>query len=148
MCTAEQQTQLVRKIEPHVLTVVKDTNGNHVCVDCKYQMVWCNELFLQVIQKFVMTVSPERLSFLRTFRDAARQLAIHPYGCRVLQRCLEYLPNDYCRGMIDELHGIADSLMQDQFGVSVVSSFITACYLRRNRPELRGSIYLAAWPTA
>ncbi|XP_006458112.1 hypothetical protein AGABI2DRAFT_199387 [Agaricus bisporus var. bisporus H97] len=102
LCTAEQQTQLVRKIEPHVLTVVKDTNGNHV------------------IQKFVMTVSPERLSFLRTFRDAARQLAIHPYGCRVLQRCLEYLPNDYCRGMIDELHGIADSLMQDQFGNYVV----------------------------
>jgi pumilio RNA-binding family len=66
-----------------------------------------------------MTVPPERLSFLRVFRDAARQLAIHPYGCRVLQRCLEYLPNDYCRGMIDELHGIAESLMQDQFGVSV-----------------------------
>lgn len=69
-----------------------------------------------------MTVPPERLSFLRAFRDAARQLAVHPYGCRVLQRCLEYLPNDYCRGMIDELHGIADNLMQDQFGVSVSSS--------------------------
>ncbi|KXN89244.1 hypothetical protein AN958_05998 [Leucoagaricus sp. SymC.cos] len=102
LCTAEQQTQLVRKIEPHVLTVVKDTNGNHV------------------IQKFVMTVPPERLSFLRVFRDAARQLAIHPYGCRVLQRCLEFLPNDYCRGVIDELHGIADNLMQDQFGNYVV----------------------------
>ncbi|KAJ3551788.1 hypothetical protein NP233_g13012 [Leucocoprinus birnbaumii] len=102
LCTTEQQTQLVRKIEPHVLTVVKDTNGNHV------------------IQKFVMTVPPERLSFLRAFRDAARQLAIHPYGCRVLQRCLEYLPNDYCRGMIDELHGIADNLMQDQFGNYVI----------------------------
>lgn len=39
LCTAEQQTQLVRKIEPHVLTVVKDTNGNHVCVNYKYQIV-------------------------------------------------------------------------------------------------------------
>jgi len=30
LSTVEQQTQLVCKIEPYVLTVVKDTNGNHV----------------------------------------------------------------------------------------------------------------------
>lgn len=67
-----------------------------------------------------MTVPPERLSFFRAFCDAARQLATHPYGCRVLQRCLEYLPNSHCRDVIDELHGIANNLMQDQFGVSLI----------------------------
>lgn len=94
-----------------------------------------------------MTVPPERLSFLRAFRDAARQLAIHPYGCRVLQRCLEYLPNDYCRGMIDELHGIADSLMQDQFGVSTTFFLCLVLTDRLIRIMLCSTFYNMVSPT-
>ncbi len=98
-----------------------------------------------MIQKFVKAVPPERLSFLKIFRGAALQLAIHPYGCRVLQRCLEYLPSDYCHDMIDELLTMTGILMQDRFGVCVFT------YLEAFTDyvlELRGSICLETWPAA
>lgn len=44
-------------------------------------------------------------------------LSTHPYGCRVLQRCLEHLPEDQTRPLMDELHKYTINLMQDQFGV-------------------------------
>ena len=80
---------------------------------------------LQVIQKLIERVSPERLGFVCTFRGNVYELATHPYGCRVLQRCLEHLPEEYTRPLLDEMHNYTPSLMQDQFGVRL-SDVITA----------------------
>jgi pumilio RNA-binding family len=74
---------------------------------------------LKVIQKLIERVSPERLTFVNAFRGKLRDLSTHPYGCRVLQRCLEHLPADYTQVLMDELHKYTVNLMQDQFGVSV-----------------------------
>lgn len=46
-------------------------------------------------------------------------LSTHPYGCRVLQRCLEHLPESRTHVLMDELHKHTVKLMQDQFGVSL-----------------------------
>jgi pumilio RNA-binding family len=62
-------------------------------------------------------VSPDRLGFVHVFRGHVYDLATHSYGCRVLQRCFEHLPDDYVRPLLDELHTYLGALMQDQFGV-------------------------------
>lgn len=51
------------------------------------------------------------------FRGNVYELATHPYGCRVLQRCLEHLSEEYTRPLLDEMHSYTNNLMQDQFGV-------------------------------
>lgn len=48
------------------------------------------------------------------------ELATHPYGCRVLQRCFEHLQEDHIRPLMDELHKHVTQLMQDQFGVRIL----------------------------
>lgn len=78
-------------------------------------------LTFQVIQKLIERVSPDRLGFVASFRGSVYELSTHPYGCRVLQRCFEHLPEDQTRPLLDELHKYTINLMQDQFGVS--SSF-------------------------
>ncbi|KAI0062274.1 ARM repeat-containing protein [Artomyces pyxidatus] len=98
----EQQISLVNELEPHVLKCVKDANGNHV------------------IQKLIERVAPERLSFVNSFRGSVYELASHPYGCRVLQRCFEHLTDEQTRPLLDELHKYIINLMQDQFGNYVV----------------------------
>jgi pumilio RNA-binding family len=98
----EQQAAFVRELEPHLLRCVKDANGNHV------------------VQKLIERVSPDRLPFVTSFRGNVYELATHPYGCRVLQRCLEHLPEDYTKPLFDELHNYTLSLMQDQFGNYVI----------------------------
>ncbi|KAF9464721.1 ARM repeat-containing protein [Collybia nuda] len=98
----EQQGMFIKELEPYVLKCVKDSNGNHV------------------IQKLVECVSPDRLGFVNTFHGNVYDLASHPYGCRVLQRCLENLPDEFTRPLMEELHKYAINLMQNQFGNYVI----------------------------
>lgn len=73
--------------------------------------------YLQVVQKLIERVSPDRLGFVHSFRGSVYELSTHPFGCRVLQRCFEYLSDDQTRPLLDELHKYTTNLMQDQFGV-------------------------------
>ncbi|KIM65290.1 hypothetical protein SCLCIDRAFT_113342 [Scleroderma citrinum Foug A] len=98
----EQQGAFVKELDPHVLKCVKDANGNHV------------------IQKLIERVSPDRLGFVTAFRGNVYDLSTHPYGCRVLQRCFEHLPEEQTRPLMDELQKYMINLMQDQFGNYVV----------------------------
>jgi pumilio RNA-binding family len=70
-----------------------------------------------VVQKLIERVSPDRLGFVNSFRGSVFDLSTHPYGCRVLQRCLEHLPEEQTRPLLEELHKYTLNLMQDQFGV-------------------------------
>ena len=72
----------------------------------------------QVVQKIIEHVVPERLGFVSAFRGSVYELSTHPYGCRVLQRCFEYLLEEQTRPLLDELHKYVSNLMIDQFGVS------------------------------
>ncbi|CAE6414057.1 unnamed protein product [Rhizoctonia solani] len=102
-CVAvEHQSMFVNEIEVDVMRCVKDANGNHV------------------IQKLIERVSPDLLGFVSVFQGNVYDLATHPYGCRVLQRCFEYLHDSQTRPLIDELHKYTTQLMQDQFGNYVI----------------------------
>ncbi|KAJ3489071.1 hypothetical protein NLI96_g2381 [Meripilus lineatus] len=110
--TPEQQSSFVKELDGSVLRCVKDANGNHV------------------IQKLIERVAPERLGFVTAFRGSVYELSTHPYGCRVLQRCLEYLPEDQTRPLLDELHKYAINLMQDQYG-----NYVIQFVLEHGKPE-------------
>jgi hypothetical protein len=90
---------------------------------CKPYSEQVIDLYIQVIQKVVERISAERLAFVDAFRGNVYDLASHPYGCRVLQRCLEHLPITRTRPLLDELHERTLELMQDQFGVSCDTNF-------------------------
>lgn len=113
----EQQSTLVQELEASVIRCVKDANGNHV------------------IQKLIERVPPERLAFLKAFKGNVYDLATHPYGCRVLQRCFEHLPEEYTRPLIDELHKHVNHLMQDQFG-----NYVVQFVLEHGKPEDRAIV--------
>ncbi|KAG9122977.1 mRNA binding protein puf3, partial [Ceratobasidium sp. 392] len=100
--TIEQQASFVQEIDVDIMRCVKDANGNHV------------------IQKLIERVTPELLGFVSAFQGNVYDLATHPYGCRVLQRCFEYLHEPQTRPLIDELHKYTTQLMQDQFGNYVI----------------------------
>ena len=68
-----QIEKLVHEIEGNVLKCVKDQNGNHV------------------IQKCIEKVPSPIIQFIvDSFAGQVYSLAIHPYGCRVIQRILEH----------------------------------------------------------
>ncbi|KAJ7940588.1 ARM repeat-containing protein [Mycena leptocephala] len=114
----DQQASFVRELEPHIMRCVKDSNGNHV------------------IQKVIERVSPDRLGFVSTFIGHVSTLASHPFGCRVLQRCLQHLPDMQTRPLLDELlQNHTALLMQDQFG-----NYVIQFILEHGRPEDKASV--------
>ena len=79
---------------------------------------------LQVVQRLIESVPPERLTFIAAFQGHVNELATHPYGCRVLQRCFENLPDHQTRALLSELQDHSLGLMQDQSGVSAVTNAV------------------------
>ena len=105
----EQQAALVGELENHVLKCVKDQNGNHV------------------IQKAIERCAPETIGFIyRAFLDQVQHLSLHPYGCRVIQRCLErpeFFPAK--PRILHELHAsMQQGMIADQYGNYVVQHVV------------------------
>jgi hypothetical protein len=103
-----------------------------------------------VIQKLIERVSTDRLEFVNSFRGNVYELSTHPYGCRVLQRCFEHLPEEQTRPLLEELHKYTTNLMQDQFGVGYFcdSSFQLPTDVLGFSIELRSAVCSGAWDPA
>jgi pumilio RNA-binding family len=139
----------VRELEPCVLKCVKDSNGNHVGHFSLFtHVMYDSHHFFKVIQKLIERVSSERLTFVSVFCGHVYDLSTHPYGCRVLQRCLEHLPMDTTQALMDELHKHTINLMQDQFGVGPLDfGFCSGTWSNPAPPELRYPICSRTWQT-
>ncbi|ULT82542.1 hypothetical protein L5515_017927 [Caenorhabditis briggsae] len=105
------QHEILGEMEGQVLKCVKDQNGNHV------------------IQKVIERVEPERLQFIidaftKNNSDNVYTLSVHPYGCRVIQRVLEYCSDDQKQPVLDALHIHLKQLVLDQYGNYVIQHVI------------------------
>jgi pumilio RNA-binding family len=49
-----------------------------------------------------------------------KELAKHPYGCRVIQRILEHCTEEQKRPILEELHQHTKELVVDQYGNYVI----------------------------
>ena len=100
----EEQIRLVKELEGHVLRCVKDQNGNHViqkCIEC-------------------VPLNTNAPFLTASFLSQASHLAMHPYGCRVIQRIFEHGPPEHSRALLDELLKNTGTLIQDQYGNYVI----------------------------
>lgn len=53
---------------------------------------------------------------LDSFIGHVRELALHTFGCRVLQKALETLSEQQLRPILNELHESVPMLIEDAFG--------------------------------
>ena len=54
------------------------------------------------------------------FKLQVFDLSTHPYGCRVIQRILEFCIPEQTNLILEELHASTEQLLQDQYGNYVV----------------------------
>lgn len=100
-----------------VLRCVHDQNGNHVIQKC-----------IEVVSRVAkesQTHETEYLSsriqfIIQAFSGRVRELSMHPYGCRVVQRILEHCTNTQKAPVLDELRKCCRELIQDQYGNYVI----------------------------
>lgn len=111
----EQQAELVHELQPEIVKIIKDQNGNHV------------------VQKVIELVPRQHIGFIMDcFRGQVSQLAAHTYGCRVVQRLLEHGTEEDKQTILVELHKSAQMLITDQYG-----NYVTQHVIEHGKPEDR-----------
>ncbi|PQM33092.1 pumilio homolog 12 [Prunus yedoensis var. nudiflora] len=101
--THEQFSMVVSSLKPGIVTLIKNTNGNHVAQRC------------------LQYLTPEYREFL--FEAATTncvELATDRHGCCVLQKCLSHSDAEQRNRLICEITSNALILSQDPFGNYVV----------------------------
>ncbi|ORX43190.1 ARM repeat-containing protein [Hesseltinella vesiculosa] len=103
LSTPEQIKMVTAALDPSVVPLIKDLNGNHV------------------IQKCLHRLSDEHRQFIY---DAVCQkcieVATHKHGCCVLQRCIDYASDKQKIQLVQEITRNALTLVQDPYGNYVV----------------------------
>mmetsp|Transcript_15242 Transcript_15242/g.45141 ORF Transcript_15242/g.45141 Transcript_15242/m.45141 type:complete len:850 (-) Transcript_15242:551-3100(-) len=108
---ADVLVPLIDEFRGQVLPCVHDQNGNHVIQKC--------------VERMSSENMHERVAFIiEAFQGQIHVLAVHPYGCRVIQRMLEHCADAQKFPILDELREHVDHLVKDQYGNYVVQHMI------------------------
>ncbi|CDH59252.1 arm repeat-containing protein [Lichtheimia corymbifera JMRC:FSU:9682] len=101
--TPHQIYTIIAALDPNVVTLIKDLNGNHV------------------IQKCLHRLSVEHKQFVYdAVSEHCIQVGTHRHGCCVLQRCIDYASEAQKDQLVKVITWHALPLVQDPFGNYVV----------------------------
>mmetsp|Transcript_72799 Transcript_72799/g.167074 ORF Transcript_72799/g.167074 Transcript_72799/m.167074 type:complete len:714 (+) Transcript_72799:128-2269(+) len=99
---------LMKELEPVVLACVENQNGNHV------------------IQKCIEAHSGDEVQFIvDAIKSCVHRMAIHCYGCRVIQRLIENCPTKQMDSILTQIMSEVEDLAKDQYGNYVVQHVLT-----------------------
>ncbi|KAI8086686.1 armadillo-type protein [Halteromyces radiatus] len=103
LSTPEQIQMITSALNPSVVPLIKDLNGNHV------------------IQKCLHRLSAEHRQFIYdAVSSKCVEVATHKHGCCVLQRCIDYASDAQKAQLVEEITRHALPLVQDPYGNYVV----------------------------
>ena len=110
----EDRQDFVTELLDKVIECIEDANGNHV------------------IQKVVenMPKSSHISAVIEAVAKRAEEMALHQYGCRILQRLLENVDLDRLSGVLDPIVEATPRLSKDKH-----ANYVTQCILERGRLE-------------
>lgn len=101
--TPREVSMVVSSLKPGVVTLIKDSNGNHVVQRCLQRLCSADNQFL-----FDAAV------------EHCIEIATHKHGCCVLQRCIDHSIGAQQQHLVAEIAANAFSLSQDAYGNYVV----------------------------
>jgi hypothetical protein len=118
---------IIEALKGHVVTLIKDLNGNHV------------------IQKCLNKLTPEQNQFIYdAVTEHCVSVASHRHGCCVLQRCIDHASEAQKVQLATEITFNALTLVQDAFGNYVVQYVLDLKYARFSDAIIRrflGHVY-------
>ncbi|KAL1224540.1 Pumilio-like protein 11 [Cardamine amara subsp. amara] len=121
--TKEQISLVKSALQPRLLSLIKELNGNHVILTC------------------LKSFGPNDYKFiLEAATKFCAEIATHRHGCCVLQRCVFYSAGEQREKLVAEISRNSLHLAQDPFGNYVVQYIIEQKVGTANIMfELRGS---------
>jgi len=103
LSSPEQVQIVIKALEPGVVSLIKDLNGNHV------------------VQRCLQRLGPRDSQFVYDAAGAhCVEIATHRHGCCVLQRCVDFATGEQRDRLVEEIAKNGLVLSQDPFGNYVV----------------------------
>lgn len=129
---------LVTSMKGKVCLLVRDRNGNHVI-----------QKSVTTINKFLkQSKNPEEDELLRSsletivaeVMDNIRDLSVHCFGCRLVQRLIECCTGDQKDRVLDGVvrDDLCGTLINDDYG-----NYVVQCLLLNGRPSDRAAVFHA-----
>lgn len=113
--------KLLSEFHNNVLNLIHDQNGNHVIQKCIEVMSQRAKSAREDNEDQRAEFFIEQVDFVvDDVLDNVASLACHPYGCRVLQRILEYCLEPKKGRALDEISLCHRTLLDDQYGNYVI----------------------------
>ncbi|ODQ53123.1 ARM repeat-containing protein [Saitoella complicata NRRL Y-17804] len=111
LTTPKQITIVVQALEAHVVTLIRDLNGNHVI----------QRILSKSTSHRVSRLSSDDVQFIyNAVSSNCVEVASHRHGCCVLQRCIDHASPEQKNQVVRKITENALALVQDQFGNYVV----------------------------
>lgn len=115
-------TELLQELDSCVLTCIQDQNGNHVMQKIiEVMSMKATEVEEMTGDHNLSTSMAAGMQFIvNDVLANISTLCCHPYGCRVLQRMLEYCVEFQKSATLDEIRHCHKALLDDQYGNYVI----------------------------
>lgn len=128
--------RLLNELHYNVLSCIHDQNGNHVIQKCIEVMhVKASKLRNGRDLKGAQYMMDQIEFIIQDVLNNTTTLAVHAYGCRVLQRILEHCEAEKKELVLNEIKKSHKRLLDDQYG-----NYVIQHVLQYGRPEDRDSI--------
>jgi pumilio RNA-binding family len=112
---------LLSEFENNVLNLIHDQNGNHVIQKCIEVLSRKAKMAQKENEDRKSFYFGEQIDFIvEDVIDNLAALACHPYGCRVLQRILEYCVDRQKSKALEKIGECLRTLFDDQYGNYVI----------------------------
>jgi len=113
--------QLLAEFQNNVLNLIHDQNGNHVIQKCIEVLSRKAKAAREENEETKSLFFGEQIDFIvEDVLDNLATLACHPYGCRVLQRILEYCVESQKSVALENISECLRTLFDDQYGNYVI----------------------------
>jgi len=113
--------KLLSEFQNNVLSLIHDQNGNHVIQKCIEVLSQKAKAAHEEKEETKAKFFGEQIDFIvEDVLDNLSTLACHPYGCRVLQRILEYCVESQKSVALEKISECLRTLFDDQYGNYVI----------------------------
>jgi len=121
----EALTLLLSVFKGHILTSIHDPNGNHVV----QRIIEATSKRLKSFKangngELVSSLAAQLQLIIDDLTQNVHMLSVHSYGCRVIQRALEFCEEDQKEAVLKAIIECKDKLIEDQYGNYVLQQAI------------------------
>ncbi|KAL3776211.1 hypothetical protein HJC23_013761 [Cyclotella cryptica] len=118
-------TELISKFRGHVLALIHDPNGNHV-VQRIIEAVSDHAKSAKAKEddQLASDLTDQLQFMIDDVIEHVESLSIHSYGCRVVQRALEFCAEEQKNAVLSAILSCREKLMKDKYGNYVLQQTI------------------------